>query len=234
MLPADATAGASPIDGLLRGVLGVTAAMALVLLFALGWLLLGRRAGARTAPAQAVLAGSGVLLGVLLVVDLILVAGSRRAVRAAIPTGSEVVRVELLAQQFSFNVRQAGADGVFGTDDDVVELDIVRVPVGRPVVIEGRSKDVVHGAYFPNFRAQVETIPGRTTRAWFRPGQVGRYEFLCTQLCGPAHYQMRGVVDVMTPEAYAQHMARASDDARRAAAVTRIAPERRWGWAWTR
>ncbi len=233
MLPADASAGTSAADGLLRASLGVTAALALVLLLALGWLLLGGRSGPRKASAQAVSAGAGVLLGVLLVVDLILVAGSRRATRTAIPTGPDVVRVELLAQQFSFNLRHPGTDGVFNTDDDVVELDVLRVPVGRPVAIQGRSKDVVHGAYFPHFRAQVETVPGRTTRAWFRPGAVGRYDFLCTQLCGPAHYQMRGEVVVMTPDDFARYIDRASDAARRAATLTPLPPERRWGWSWT-
>jgi cytochrome c oxidase subunit 2 len=234
MLPADASATPSPVDALLRTSLGVTAAMALVLLVGLAWLLLGARTGPRSASARTVAAGSGALLGVLLVLDLILVTASRRTARNRMPTGPAVVRVELLAQQFSYNVRQAGDDGVFGTDDDVVELDRLRVPAGRPVVIEGRAKDVVHSAYFPHFRAQVETVPGRTSRAWFTPGAPGRYEFLCTQLCGPAHYQMRGEVEVMAPDAWAAHMARAADDARRAAAVAPLSPERRWAWPWGR
>jgi cytochrome c oxidase subunit 2 len=51
--------------------------------------------------------------------------------------------VEVYAQQWAWNARYAGPDGKFNTPDDVITLDDVHVPIGRPVIIELRSKDVV-------------------------------------------------------------------------------------------
>ena len=72
------------------------------------------------------------------------------------------------------------------------ELD---VPVGRPIYLKLRSRDVVHSLYLPNFRTKIDAIPGMTTRLWFQATEAGRYEIACAQHCGVNHYKMRGLLD---------------------------------------
>jgi cytochrome c oxidase subunit 2 len=104
--------------------------------------------------------------------------------------------VEVYAQQWAWNARYAGPDGKFNTPDDIVTLDDIHVPIGRPVIVELRSKDVVHSFYLPNFRVKSDAIPGFTTRLWFAAKTTGIFELACAQHCGVSHYKMRGLVTV--------------------------------------
>jgi cytochrome c oxidase subunit 2 len=97
--------------------------------------------------------------------------------------------VELYAKQFSWTARYAGEDNTLGkanvrfiegvntvgvdVNDNYAEDDIVatelHLPVGRPVVFKLRSQDVLHSAYFPHFRAQMNVVPGMITQFGFTP-----------------------------------------------------------------
>jgi cytochrome c oxidase subunit 2 len=100
--------------------------------------------------------------------------------------------VELYAQQFNWKARYAGEDGVLGdanvrflqdfdgknlvgidaTDpngfDDVVVQEL-HLPTGREVIFKMRSQDVLHSAYMPHFRAQMNCVPGMITQFAFVP-----------------------------------------------------------------
>lgn len=99
--------------------------------------------------------------------------------------------VELYAQQFNWTARYGGDDNVLG-DANVRMIDIDRanilgidesdpnatddvivkelhLPVGRKVNFKFRSQDVLHSAYMPHFRAQMNCVPGMTTEFSFIP-----------------------------------------------------------------
>src|SRR6056300_1965555 len=104
----------------------------------------------------------------------------------------EALVVELYAQQFNWKARYAGDDGVLGdanvrflqdfdgknlvvidaTDpngfDDVVVQEL-HLPTGREVIFKMRSQDVLHSAYMPHFRAQMNCVPGMITQFGFTP-----------------------------------------------------------------
>ena len=107
----------------------------------------------------------------------------------------EALVVELYAQQFNWKARYAGEDGVLGdanvrflqdfdgrnlvgidaTDpngfDDVVVQEL-HLPVGREVIFKMRSQDVLHSAYMPFFRAQMNCVPGMITEFAFTPNKT--------------------------------------------------------------
>lgn len=99
------------------------------------------------------------------------------------------IEIELYAQQFKWTARYAGADNVLGKanvryiegvnalgidmsdpnaqDDKVVgELHI---PKGKKIHFKMRSQDVLHSAYMPHFRAQMNCVPGMVTEFSFTP-----------------------------------------------------------------
>ena len=80
--------------------------------------------------------------------------------------------IELYAQQFSWTARYAGDDNVLG-DANVRLNDIVvqeiHLPVNRKVLFKMRSQDVLHSAYMPHFRAQMNCVPGMITQFAFTP-----------------------------------------------------------------
>ncbi|MNU69718.1 Alternative cytochrome c oxidase subunit 2 [compost metagenome] len=85
-----------------------------------------------------------------------------------------------------------------------------------------RSKDVIHSAYFPHFRAQMNTVPGQTTRFKFTPtitteemrGKMNNpkfnYVLMCNKICGSSHYKMKLMVVVLDKPAYKKWYARVS------------------------
>jgi len=99
--------------------------------------------------------------------------------------------VELYAQQFNWKARYAGQDNVLGkanvrlinidnanilgldesdpnAQDDVITTEL-HLPVGKPVLFKMRSQDVLHSAYMPHFRAQMNCVPGMITQFSFTP-----------------------------------------------------------------
>jgi cytochrome c oxidase subunit 2 len=130
---------------------------------------------------------------------------SRRSwdeIKRQMPT--DAMQVEITGEQFAWNIRYAGPDGKLGTADDVVTLNQLHFPVGRPVVATLRSKDVIHSFFLPEFRVKQDAVPGMSTRIWFDSMRVGHWEIACAELCGLGHYRMKGFVTVETPEEYAK------------------------------
>lgn len=130
----------------------------------------------------------------------------------------EAAIVEATGQQWQWGFRFPGADGVLGTsniahvtpenafginprdpygqDDILVESPELHLPVGKPVKVLLRSKDVLHDFYVPHFRAKMDLVPGIVTYFWMTPTRTGTFEILCAELCGVGHHQMRGTVVV--------------------------------------
>ncbi|WP_457619081.1 cytochrome c oxidase subunit II [Lutibacter sp.] len=149
--------------------------------------------------------------------------------------------VELYAKQFQWEARYAGKDNELGranvrnikgintmgvdmTDknaSDDIPVRELHLPKGRKVIFKFRSQDVLHSAYMPHFRAQMNCVPGMVTQFAFTPSLTTEemrkntktiakvaginkiraekgedlYEFdyllLCNKICGASHYNMQ-------------------------------------------
>jgi len=147
---------------------------------------------------------------------------------AAQPSDPSAVVVRVVAEQFAWNVHYPGADGRFGTTavslvtptnpvgldraspfgkDDLVVIGELHLVVNRPVIIQLSSKDMIHSFGVQAMRVKQDAIPGLFTPVWFTPIATGDYEIACSQLCGLAHYRMRGVIKVETEDAYRKYLA---------------------------
>lgn len=140
------------------------------------------------------------------------------------------LKVEVLAQQWAWNFRYAGKDGVFNTEDDVVYLNDLRLPVGRKVLFQILSKDVIHSLYFPNARRKVDAIPGRLTRLWFQPTKAGDWDIACAEMCGTYHYRMKAHLTTYSEEDFKRWMDEAEEKA--LSVNDPENPELFWGWRW--
>jgi cytochrome c oxidase subunit II len=129
------------------------------------------------------------------------------------PPASESTVIQVVAQQYAWNARYAGLDGIFGrqdmkfvasdnvfgvdpTDangkDDIQTLNDIHVVINKPVIIYLSSKDVIHSLKIIAMRVCQDAIPGLRIPVWFKPTQIGRYQINCAQLCGPGHASMTG------------------------------------------
>jgi cytochrome c oxidase subunit II len=60
----------------------------------------------------------------------------------------------------------------------------------RPVKMELRSQDVIHGFFIPAFRIKEDVVPGKENFTWFVPTQIGSFDIECTVICGVSHANM--------------------------------------------
>lgn len=101
--------------------------------------------------------------------------------------------------------------------DDILE-DTLFLCVNKAYEFTFRSKDVIHSAYFPHFRAQMNTVPGAITRFKFTPDmttaemrdvkkdQKFNYVLMCNKICGSSHYKMKMMVVVLDEKSYNKWM----------------------------
>jgi cytochrome c oxidase subunit 2 len=129
------------------------------------------------------------------------------------PAASESTVIQIVAQQYAWNVRYPGhdeifgrqdmkfvtSDNVFGVDpadangkDDIQVLNEVHAVVDKPVIIYLSSKDVIHSLRVLPMRICQDAIPGLRIPVWFTPTKTGKYQINCAQLCGPGHASMSG------------------------------------------
>lgn len=87
----------------------------------------------------------------------------------------------------------------FSYPDGPNAVDVLRVPVGRPVRVLLTSRDVIHSFFVPEFRVKMDALPGRYTQTWFTVTKAGRYQVLCAEYCGNDHSRMRGEVVALEP-----------------------------------
>jgi len=143
---------------------------------------------------------------VILVILTFLSIPSWSKVKSRIPESD--LHVRITGKQFNWEVTYPGPDGKFDTADDQVFDNEVHVPVGKPVVLHIRSKDVIHSVYLPHARFKQDAVPGREILQWVqiskapKPGAPDRYELPCAELCGFGHSGMKGFLYVHTPEDY--------------------------------
>ena len=62
--------------------------------------------------------------------------------------------------------------------------------LGKPVKLELRSADVIHGFFVPAFRIKEDVVPGKVNYTWFNPTQLGSFDIECTVICGVNHANM--------------------------------------------
>jgi cytochrome c oxidase subunit 2 len=227
-LPVSASAHASMLDAVLIDVhwhiLAVFVTWLIVFITALVRFREGRHPEPRVAGPG--LLWPGLAIAAVILGDVTLLAA--RALPAwnarMTPPGPGVeppLEIHVAAEQFAWNIHYPGPDGRFGrTDamlisaanpvgidradlaavDDVGLLNILMLPIDRPIVVQVTSRDVVHSFTLPEMRVKQDATPGMIARTWFTPTRLGSWEITCSQLCGLGHYRMRGEYQVVSRE----------------------------------
>jgi len=138
------------------------------------------------------------------------------------PAGPDAMPIQAQAGQFAFYFRYPGPDGRFGpihpekidegnqnffgldpadrdSKDDIVTGEMA-IPVNREIHLFLHAKDVNHSFYVRELRVQQDFVPGLDLSVHFTATKIGRYEILCTQLCGLGHYSMKAYLNVLSQE----------------------------------
>jgi cytochrome c oxidase subunit 2 len=148
------------------------------------------------------------------------------------PQGAMVI--EVYGKQFDWTVRYAGADNQLGksnfrliTDDNPLGVDSndavskddkiareLHLPVNTPIKFVFHSRDIIHSAYMPHLRTQMNCVPGMTTTFFIEPvittdsmrlitgNEKFDYVLLCNKICGAAHYNMKMKLVIDSPDQF--------------------------------
>jgi len=167
--------------------------------------------------------------------------------------------VELYAKQFDWTARFPGKDGVLGSTDyrqisgqnavgldttdkacfdDILVKNEIYLPVNREIVLEMRSRDVIHSAFLPHFRTQMNCVPGMVTTFKFKPvrtteemrkdpgvirlmNEINKvrekkgqepiefdYTLLCNKICGASHYNMGMTIKVVSEKEFEEWLSK--------------------------
>ncbi len=136
---------------------------------------------------------------------------------------ADAMPIQVQAGQFAFYFRYPGPDGKFGSihpelinegsqnffgldpehdvdsRDDIVAAEMA-IPVNKEIHLLMHAKDVGHSFYVRELRVQQDFVPGLDVSLHFTATKVGKYEIVCTQLCGLGHYNMKAYLEVMSQQ----------------------------------
>ncbi len=192
----------------------LTSAIVFVLVVAtLFWALLRRRGpeesaqegGDRSIRTTVIVAtaATAIILFVFLVLDL--------SVGRAITTnpGPQALQIRVTGHQWWWDIQYR--DSL--PQNWVTTANEVHVPVGRPVVFELRSTDVIHSLWPPNLTGKRDMIPGNENSVWFQADSAGVYRGQCAEFCGHQHAKMGFLVIAQPPDSFSAWLARQRDTA---------------------
>ena len=168
-----------------------------------------------------------------IVLTAVIIYGLRTWSNVMSPDVSDSMLVEVYAKQFDWTARYSGSDNTLGnanyklvkgsnalgldtqdknSQDDIIVKEL-HFPVNRSVLLKFRSQDVIHSAFLPHFRVQMNCVPGMTTQFAFTPnkttsemrqteGEEFEYILLCNKICGAAHFNMQMKIIIESEEEY--------------------------------
>jgi cytochrome c oxidase subunit 2 len=139
------------------------------------------------------------------------------------PPSTNAMPIQVQAGQFAFYFRYPGPDGKLGpihperinegeqnfygldpehdpdSRDDIVTAEMA-IPVDKEVHLLMHAKDVGHSFFVRELRVHQDFVPGLDVSLHFTATKVGKYEIVCTQLCGLGHYNMKAYLEVLSPQ----------------------------------
>lgn len=150
------------------------------------------------------------------------------------------MNVDLTGHQFAWEIRYPGRDGKLGSKNyklidgtnklginykdrnsfDDLQADTLMLPVNKSVRLNIIAQDVIHSVYMPNFRVQMNAVPGLPTFFKFTPTITTaemrnrldqpdfNYHLYCNKICGGSHYNMQKLVMVVSEAEFQNWLAR--------------------------
>lgn len=117
----------------------------------------------------------------------------------AAPSANDALHINVIAHQWWWEASYPGNQ----QPEPVVVANEIHIPIGRPVLLQLQSDDVIHSFWIPKLAGKTDMIPGQTNRAWLQANQAGDYRGQCGEYCGAQHAQMAMHVIAESPEAFA-------------------------------
>lgn len=185
--------------------MAAVAAIVLVGIVAVWLVAMSRDGTRRTAdPRRAArrwIVGGGIVLPGTAVVALLAFGSPAARHHLGIGTrdGPAPLRIDAIGQQWWWELHYV--------DSGVRLRNELRLPVGRPVEIRTRSRDVIHSFWVPRLGGKIDALPGRTLTMRLEADTPGLHRGQCAEFCGLGHAGMTMQVQAMAPDAFDRWLA---------------------------
>lgn len=130
--------------------------------------------------------------------------------RGMTATPANALQVEIIGHQWWWSVTYPGHEQ---SNLNVTTANELHIPTGRPVVIELKSRDVIHSFWVPNLNGKTDVIPGHTNRTWIQADAPGTWRGQCAEYCGLQHAHMGFTVTAHSQEDFERWMAQQREPA---------------------
>lgn len=122
----------------------------------------------------------------------------------AMDNADDPLEITVIGHQWWWEYRyDLEGDGVV----DIITANDAAIPVGRDIVFNIQSNDVIHSFWIPALAGKMDAVPGRTHQRVMRADEPGIYQGQCTEYCGLSHGVMRMQVTALEPDDYAEWIA---------------------------
>jgi cytochrome c oxidase subunit 2 len=132
------------------------------------------------------------------VLFIVLVSDFKVGQALTIPPATKVVPVKIIGHQFWWEIQYP--DSI--AQNIVTTANELHIPVGRAIVVELASRDVIHSFWVPSLAGKKDLLPGYTRSLWFRADTAGSYRGQCAEFCGLEHAKMGLLVIAESQERY--------------------------------
>jgi cytochrome c oxidase subunit II len=106
--------------------------------------------------------------------------------------------LRIIAHQWWWEIRYPKAG--------VTTANEIHVPIGKQLLVDFRSADVIHDFWVPELGRKIDIVPGHPNRLWIEADHAGTYLGACAEFCGNEHAWMRVMVIADPPERFAAWM----------------------------
>ena len=183
-------------------VTGISVAVTLMVVVALGAAIYGPPAWRRRLAAHETIVAAGIALPIVVLSGLLIYGLVVMEAGAARSRAAEGPGVTIVGKQWWWRVVYHGPDG-----SEVVSANELRLPVGEAVALRLETEDVIHSFWAPTLGGKLDMIPGRTNVLTVEATEPAVSRAQCAEYCGGAHALMSMNVVAMEPEAYRDWLA---------------------------
>lgn len=188
---------AAPIETVAWVLFVMGAAVLTIVLIALVTALFGSRRWKRRIGGERLVWVAGLAFPVVVLTGLLIYGLTTTAKLSEAPRPGEM-RVRVTGEMWWWRVAYLDDQG----REVLQDANEVHIPVGRPVVFELESADVIHSFWVPQLGGKTDMIPGRRNFMRLQADRAGTFGGQCAEYCGGPHALMGLVVVAHEPEAY--------------------------------
>jgi cytochrome c oxidase subunit 2 len=138
--------------------------------------------------------GSTIITALVFIVVVAMTVNTQRVLSAPLENPKDALTIKVIGHQWWWEFQYV--------DDGIVTASDMVIPIGKPVIVEITSVDVIHSFWVPMLAGKMDAIPGRTNKMYLEAEREGIYSAQCAEFCGIEHALMRFDVVALSPGGY--------------------------------